>query len=217
MASAAASMAARACRPVVVTFQRCVRRSLSRIPWVGYSRPTWTRALLLAVVQEKTGTRFSLTTMTRVLQRIGARRGRPKPVVKCPLSERQQRRRLAVIRLLIANLLADEVAVYEDEADIHLNPKIGSDWMPRGLQKEVVTPGKNQKAYLAGTLDARDGTVLWVGAEKKNSGLFCSPGFRSRRVTGARRRSGTRFRPRAGHPRIPPRCRSSGRTPGDAR
>ncbi|MBN2192417.1 MAG: helix-turn-helix domain-containing protein [Polyangiaceae bacterium] len=44
----------------------------------GYPRPTWTRALLLPVVQEKTGTRFSLTTRTRVLQRIGARRGWPR-------------------------------------------------------------------------------------------------------------------------------------------
>jgi hypothetical protein len=30
----------------------------------------------------------------------------------------------------------------------------------------------NQKAYLAGSLDARDGTVLWVGDCVKNSGLF---------------------------------------------
>jgi hypothetical protein len=37
------------------------------------------------------------------------------------------------------------VAVYEDEVDIHLNPKIGPDWMTRGQQKEVMTPGKNEK------------------------------------------------------------------------
>ena len=138
----------------------------------GYPRPTWTRELLIKVVEEKTAIRLSLTTMTRVLHRIGARRGRPKPMVKCPLSKRQKRRRLAKIRSLIAQLPSDEVAVYEDEADIHLNPKIGLDWMPRGVQKEVLTPGQNQKAYIAGTLDVRDGKVLWVGAEKKNSGLF---------------------------------------------
>ena len=138
----------------------------------GYPRPTWTRELLSLVTEEKTAIRLSLTTMTRVLQRIGARRGRPKPTVKCPLSKRQKRRRLARIRSLIAHLPLDEGAVYEDEADIHLNPKIGLDWMPRGVQKEVLTPGQNQKAYIAGTLDVRDGKVLWVGAEKKNSGLF---------------------------------------------
>jgi hypothetical protein len=36
---------------------------------------------------------------------------------------------------------------------LHLNPKIGLDWMARGQQKEVVTPGQNQKRYLAGALD----------------------------------------------------------------
>ena len=44
----------------------------------------------------------------------------------------------------------DEVAVYVDEVDIHLNPKIGPDWMLCGQQKTVLTPGKNEKRYLAG-------------------------------------------------------------------
>ena len=60
------------------------------------------------------------------------------------LGERQQRRRLAAIRKLIADLPRDEVAVYEDEVDIHLNPKIGLDWMNEGTQKTVMTPGKNE-------------------------------------------------------------------------
>ena len=77
---------------------------------------------------------------------LRARRANPKPVVRCPLSKRQQRRRLARIRRLIAELPANEVAVYEDEVDIHLNPRIGLDWMPSGPPTEVVTPGKNQKA-----------------------------------------------------------------------
>ena len=44
--------------------------------------------------------------------------------------------------------------------------------MNRGAQKQVMTPGKNEKGYLTGTLDARDGTVLWVGSDRKNSELF---------------------------------------------
>lgn len=138
----------------------------------GYPRPTWTRELLVNVTEQETSVRVSLTTMTRILCRIGARRGRPKPIVNCPLSARQKRRRLAEIGCLLTSLPEDEVAVYEDEADVHLNPKIGLDWMPRGVQKQVLTPGKNAKAYIAGTLDARDGTVLWVGAERKDSALF---------------------------------------------
>jgi hypothetical protein len=72
----------------------------------------------------------------------------------------------------VDELPENEVAVYEDEVDIHFNPKVGLDWMPRGHQRHLLTPGVNQKAYLAGSLDVRDSTVLWVGDCVKNSGLF---------------------------------------------
>src|SRR5262249_53623159 len=65
-----------------------------------------------------------------------------------------------------------EVAVYEDEVDVHLNPKIGLDWMGRGQQKEGGTPGRNEKRYLAGALDGRSGRLVWVAGEKKTSALF---------------------------------------------
>lgn len=65
-----------------------------------------------------------------------------------------------------------EEAFYEDEVDIHLNPRIGRDWMLPGTQKEVLTPGQNQKHYLAGALNTRTGQVLWVGNGRKNSYLF---------------------------------------------
>ena len=39
-------------------------------------------------------------------------------------------------------------------------------------QKTVLTPGQNQKHYLAGALHTRTGQVLWVGNGKKNSYLF---------------------------------------------
>ena len=64
------------------------------------------------------------------------------------------------------------MVLYVDEVDIHLNPKIGPDWMLRGTQKTVLTPGKNQKRYLAGALNARTGRLTWVEAERKNSQLF---------------------------------------------
>jgi len=156
-----------------VNFQRVVRGLVDQSPRdYGFLRPTWTRELLVLVAEEQTAVRVSVCVMGRTLRAVGARRGRPKPLVEGTLGERQERRRLAAIRKLIAELPRDEVAVYEDEVDIHLNPKIGLDWMNEGTQKTVMTPGKNEKAYLAGTLDARDGTLLWVGGTVKNSGLF---------------------------------------------
>ena len=56
--------------------------------------------------------------------------------------------------------------------DIHLNPKIGLDWMVSGQQKQVLTPGKNEKRYLAGALDVRTGIVTWVEGIRKTSYLF---------------------------------------------
>jgi hypothetical protein len=44
--------------------------------------------------------------------------------------------------------------------------------MNRGKQKQVLTPGQNEKCYLAGAMDTRDGHLTWVGSDKKNSGLF---------------------------------------------
>src|SRR5205814_5367147 len=110
--------------------------------------------------------------MSRALRAIGARRGRPRPIVICPLSERQRRRRLAAIRAVKEGLAAEEELFYEDEVDVHLNPKIGLDWMPKGVQREAVTPGRNKKAYLAGALNARSGRLIAVEGPRKTARLF---------------------------------------------
>lgn len=138
----------------------------------GWSRPTWTRELLVATMRKKTGIHIHAATMSRALAMINARRGRPRPVVECPWSKPAKTRRLNQIRQILAKLPRNHVAVYEDEVDIHLNPKIGWDWMVRGQQKEVLTPGQNVKRYLAGALDAVTGQLIWVQAERKDSGLF---------------------------------------------
>jgi len=138
----------------------------------GYRRPTWTQELLILVLQKRTGIRISPTTMSRLLKRLQIRLGRPKPIVGCPWKKRRRVKRLREIRTLIESLPEDEVVLYVDEVDIHLNPKIGPDWMLRGTQKTVLTPGKNQKRYLAGALNARTGRLTWVEADRKNSQLF---------------------------------------------
>jgi transposase len=141
-------------------------------PDYGYERPTWTRELLLAVMAARTGVRVHAGTMSRALKAIGARRGRPRPVVRCPWSAAAKNKRIRALRRLAASASAREVVVYADEVDIHLNPKIGLDWMNRGQQKEVVTPGQNRKRYLAGALNARTKELTVVEGERKTSALF---------------------------------------------
>lgn len=153
----------------LVQLDTVVRRSPQDYGW---RRPTWTRELLVTTMARLTGTRISLGRMSQALQEIAARRGRPKPTVGCPWSPQRRKRRLAWIRRLVATLPAGEVAVYVDEVDIHLNPKIGLDWMGCGQQKEVLTPGQNKKRYLAGALHAHSGELIWVEGDSKNSMLF---------------------------------------------
>ena len=141
-------------------------------PDFGWRRPTWTRELLIEQMVRDTGVRIALSTMSRALKAIGARRGRPRPVVRCPWSRWRRNRRLKAIERLIATLPADEVAFWADEADIDLNPKIGPDWMLTGQQKEVVTPGRNVKRYVAGAMDVRTRLVTWVTGTRKSSELF---------------------------------------------
>ena len=141
-------------------------------PQFGYARPTWTRALLAREVEKQTGIHLSVTTVGRLLAKIGARWNRARPVVRCPWSEERRRKRLREIGQMLSRLPPEEVALFEDEVEIHLNPKIGFDWMLRGQQKEVVTPGQNQKGYLAGAVEAGGQNLVWVRVERKNSALF---------------------------------------------
>jgi transposase len=140
----------------------------------GWRRPTWTRELLVETMVRQTGTRIHVATMSRALALVEARRGRPRPTVGCPWAKAAKTRRLNALQRLVATLPHGHVAVYEDEVDIHLNPKIGWDWMVRGQQKEVLTPGQNQKRYLAGALDVRTGHLHWVEGDRKTSALFVS-------------------------------------------
>jgi transposase len=138
----------------------------------GGRRPTWTREMLVETLRRRTGVRLHVATLSRALALIRARRGRPRPTVGCPWPKGAETRRLNALRRLVQTLPRREAAVYEDEVDIHLNPKVGLDWMVRGQQKEVETPGQNEKRYLAGALDVRTGQLTWAEGVKKTSELF---------------------------------------------
>jgi len=63
--------------------------------------------------------------------------------------------------------------VFQDEVDVHLNPKIGSCWMPRGEQAEVRTPGNNERRHVASSLHWRTGSLVVSPLGRcRNSRLF---------------------------------------------
>lgn len=160
-------------RKVTTEFLFALEAVLARSPPdFGWMRPTWTRELLCLELEREGFERVAVCTMGRALHQLGARLGTPKPIVLCPWTRERKQRVLREIRRLEENASEHEPVLYVDEVDIHLNPKIGRDWMLRGQQRRVVTPGKNKKYYLAGALDVRSGRLHVVGDYSKSSRLF---------------------------------------------
>jgi putative transposase len=84
----------------------------------------------------------------------------------------QRVERLAQLRFHAERLQAHEVMVFADALDIHLLPKVGAAWMPKGNQLEVMTPGQHAKHYLAGALNLATGEILHGRSTRKTHALF---------------------------------------------
>lgn len=138
----------------------------------GHRRPTWTLRLLITTMKKRTGVEISPSRMSRLLKSLRVRPKSPKPLAPCPWSENARKRRVKRLHRLIASLPEDEACVWEDETDIDLNPRLGKDWMPPGVRRSVMTPGKNVKRQLAAAMEARTDVATWVEGTKKDSGLF---------------------------------------------
>jgi putative transposase len=159
-------------RPLPKWAKRLSKWVASRTPEdFGYYRRRWSCEALAEVLAWELNVRVSAETVRRMLHRLGYVWRRPRPIVG-PVDPDHDAK-LAAIHELLENLPEDETAVFQDEVDIHLNPKIGSCWMRRGEQAEVVTPGNNQKRHLAGSLVWRTGTlVVSPAGTRRNAELF---------------------------------------------
>jgi putative transposase len=136
----------------------------------GWCRTRWSCATLALTLQTKRGITVSAETLRRWLHEIGWVWKRPKLVAKDDDPYRVAR--LAQIRRVFEQLKPSEAMVFADELDIHLLPKVGCAWMPKGTQLAVMTPGQNQKHYLAGALDLSTGTLLHRLGARKTNALF---------------------------------------------
>ncbi len=136
----------------------------------GFWRSRWTCAVLALLLWSRFRLSASRETVRRWLHQADLVWRRPRPVLRPrdPLREAK----IQALRQLLKDLPDDEVAVFEDEVDINLNPKIGSMWMRRGQQAQVETPGNNEKRYLAGSMNWRTGTLWWTEGDKRDGELF---------------------------------------------
>ena len=136
----------------------------------GFLRSRWTCAVAVLLLWTCFQLPVSRETVRRWLHREDLVWRRPRPVLRPHDPLRQAK--LRALRQLLAHLPPDEVAVFEDEVDINLNPKIGSMWMRRGQQAVVETPGDNEKRYLAGSMNWQTGTLWVTEGAHRDGGLF---------------------------------------------
>jgi putative transposase len=153
------------------SLRRSLLGLLAKSPAVqGWQRTRWSGASLALSLQARRGFQVSAETVRRWLHGLGGRWKRAKLVALD--NDPQRAAKLARIRLIWESLRSRDVLLFADELDIHLLPKTGYQWMPQGTQVEVLTPGKNQKHYLAGAWDSRTGVVHHRCGPRKTNQLF---------------------------------------------
>jgi len=161
-------------RSVVIlapALRRSVLALLGKSPMAyGWCRTRWSCATLALSLEARRGLRVSAETVRRWLQSLGWRWKRAKLTAKDNDPDRAAKR--ARIRLAVEALRPRTALLFADELDIQLLPKSGYQWMPKGTQVEVLTPGKNEKQYLAGGWDFRTGTVHYCFGPRKTNQLF---------------------------------------------
>ena len=165
------AMQRRRLRVLTPSLKRSVHALLKTAPRAyGWCRTRWSCATLAVEVQVRRGIYVSAETMRHWLHKLGWEWKRAKVAAKDDDPQRVEK--LACIRLAVEQLRAGAALFFADELDINLMPKVGYQWMPKGEQVEVMTPGTNEKRSLAGALDLTTGTITHCVWYRKQTGLF---------------------------------------------
>ena len=165
------AMPQRRLRLLTPSLKRSVQALLKTAPRAdGWCRTRWSCATLAVEMQVRRGIRVSAETMRHWLHELGWEWKRAKVAAKDDDPQRVEK--LARIRLAFEQLRAGVALFFAEELDISLLPKVGYQWMRKGEQVEVMTPGTNEKRYLAGALELTTGTITQCVWYRKQTGLF---------------------------------------------
>jgi transposase len=157
-------------RTLTPSLQRSLLAILKTVPWAcGWCRTRWSCATLALEVPARRGVIVSAETVRRWLHELGWVWKRAKRAAKD--DDPQRGEKVARIRCVFEDLPAKAALFLADELDINLLPKVGSQWMPKGEQGEVPTPGTNENRYLAGAVDLRTGPIVPRVWWRKTHGL----------------------------------------------
>src|SRR5262249_50419116 len=113
-------------------------------------------------------------TVRRWLRGAGLVWRRPRPTLRPKDPRRAQI--LAALRRLLGGLPADEAAPFMDEGERHTNPQGGRQWVGKGQQAALETPGAHAKRVRAGSIHWRTGRVVLTEGlpkEGRTAALFC--------------------------------------------
>jgi putative transposase len=158
-------------RMLTPTLQRSLLALLGTVPGAcGWGRTRWSCATLALELQVRRGVRVSAETVRRGLH--GLDWGWKRATLAAKDDDPQRMAKLARLRYTWEHLPARAALFFADELDISLLPKVGYQWMPKGQQREVLTPGTNQKRYLTGALEMRSGKIVHRVWWRKTHGLF---------------------------------------------
>lgn len=142
---------------------KAARWTLSRAvnmlpPMFGLRITNWTAKALRAVLAPF-GMRLSIITVRRTLHRLGFRWRRPKLVAL--KSDPLRDFKLAVIDIFLKAYGSACTVFYQDECYCQLLPNVRSCWMRRGQQKEIITPGTNERVTVYGALNPTTGQWIY--------------------------------------------------------
>ena len=153
------------------TWRRSVLGILHSVPRVwGWCRTRWSCATVAVELCVRRRITVSSETVRRWLHELD---GEWKRAKLCATDDDPQRvEKLARIRVAFEQRRAGVALFFADELEISLLPKGGYQWMPKGEQVEVLTPGTNEKRYLAGALNVTTGTLTPCVWSRKPTGLF---------------------------------------------
>jgi transposase len=160
------------CRMVLApALKRSVVAILHSVPRLcGWCRTRWSCATIAVELYTRRKIAVAAETMRRWLHALDWEWKRAQLSAKDDDPQRVEK--LARIRSACEQLRAGATLFFADELDIHLLPKVGYQWMPKGTQVEVLTPGTNEKRYLGGALDLTTGIITPCVWYRKTTGLF---------------------------------------------
>jgi len=137
---------------------------------LGYPRTSWTLALLAEVMEERTGISLSRERIRQLLLKNGMRfrRAKLRVVSDDPLYEEKRGR----IERLLATPPKRTVILFEDETELHLNPRIQRTWQDLGSPMKVDAAGKDRKLNLFGAVNPRTSTLVTRFCQHKRGSDF---------------------------------------------